>query len=99
MKVLVTDRHRMLTMVPRPSVLVMSAISSDELRTVMSNGKLIASIFDDAYTAKNMLRLYRAMRSRTGTVDPAWLNPGDCLILVDRQSALDFLFFKIEITV
>lgn len=86
-------------MVPRPSVLVMSAITSDELRTVMSNGKLVASVFDDAHTAKNMLRLYRAMRSRTGAVDPAWLNPGDCLIFVDRQSTLDYLFYKIEITV
>lgn len=98
MKVLITDRYHMLSAVPRPSVIVLKSITSDELRALLSNGTLLATVFDDPHMSKQIAHYHKGMQPKSNVVSPAWLNPGDCLIVVERQSPIDFLFYQLEIT-
>lgn len=98
MKVLITDRYQMLANVPRPSIIVLKSITSDELRSLLSNGKLLAAVFDDPHMSKQIARYHKGMQARSSGISPAWLSPGDCMIVVERQSSIDFLFYQLEIT-
>lgn len=98
MKVLITDRYEMLSAVPRPSVIVLKSITSDELRALLSNGKLLATVFDDPHMSKQIAHFHKGMQAKSNAISPAWLNPGDCLIVVERKSSIDFLFYQLEIT-
>lgn len=98
MKVLITDRYHMLSAVPRPSVIVLKSITSDELRALLSNGKLLATVFDDPHMSKQIAHYHKGMQPKSNVVSPAWLSPGDCLIVVERQSPIDFLFYQLEIS-
>lgn len=98
MKMLVTDKPTIVTQIPRPSVVVISSISSGDLREKVMSGKLVATVFDDAHVGKQLRPLLKGAQ-QGDNINPAWLSPGDSVILVERLSQIDFLFTQIEVAI
>ena len=97
MKLILTDRFEVIRFFPHPSVIVYTAVSSDDLRGVMGRSRMVALDFRDMHTARLVATLFKSTPMHVEPVNANWLAHGDCVIFVEKQNQIDLLFRKMEL--
>jgi hypothetical protein len=97
MKLILTDRFDVIRFFPQPSVIVYTAVSSDGIRSMLGQSKMVALDFAEAHTARLITTLFKNTPMHVESISANWLAHGDCVIFVERHNQIDLLFRRMEL--